>query len=263
MAKQTGKFLDFKISETTKENRQVRLTDTSLSNLLEKIRSKIKSRSGFALATINLDHIVKLRTDSDFLEAYLDHQIVVADGNPIVWLWKAAGQKVELIPGSELILPIAKICEEEGGKVAFFGSDEETLSATEKSLMNRFPNLQIVYRKSPAWGFDPTSQDADTYLSEINKSKAQICFLALGAPKQEILAARGIEHAPECGFVSIGAGLDFIGGKQTRAPAWVRKIAMEWLWRLLSNPKRLFLRYFKCALILPGLFFSAFSSRKK
>ena len=55
------------------------------------------------------------------------------------------------------------------------------------------------------------------------------------------------------GFVSIGAGLDFLAGSQTRAPAWVRAIAMEWLWRMLANPRRLALRYLRCALILPGL----------
>ena len=81
-----------------------------------------------------------------------------------------------------------------------------------------------------------------------------LCFLAMGAPRQERFAARGRAAAPEAGFVSIGAGLDFFAGHQRRAPRWVRRIAMEWLWRMLSNPRRLALRYLRCGLVLPWLF---------
>ena len=88
-------------------------------------------------------------------------------------------------------------------------------------------------------------------------------FLALGAPKQEILAARGLTLQPALGFVSIGAGLDFIAGAQTRAPLWVRRIAMEWAWRMASHPRRLARRYLDCAAILPGLTRAAWTARLK
>lgn len=106
---------------------------------------------------------------------------------------------------------------------------------------------------APPFGFDPQGADAVSHLETIRQSGAQLCFLALGAPKQEQLAIEGRERAPGCGFVSIGAGLDFIAGSQTRAPKWVRALALEWVWRMLSNPKRLAGRYWKCILIMPGL----------
>jgi exopolysaccharide biosynthesis WecB/TagA/CpsF family protein len=86
--------------------------------------------------------------------------------------------------------------------------------------------------------------------------------LALGAPKQEMLAARGRELAPSVGFVSVGAGLDFLAGTQHRAPKWVQAIAMEWLWRLISSPARLVGRYARCFAILPALMRDALALRK-
>jgi len=86
----------------------------------------------------------------------------------------------------------------------------------------------------------------------VAESGAGLVFLALGAPKQERLAARGRALQPELGFVSIGAGLDFLAGSQRRAPRLVRRLALEWLWRAGSDPKRLAGRYARCAAILPG-----------
>jgi exopolysaccharide biosynthesis WecB/TagA/CpsF family protein len=102
-------------------------------------------------------------------------------------------------------------------------------------------------------GFAPLGDQGAEVIEALEASGARLCFLALGAPKQEIFAARAHAELPHMGFVSIGAGLDFIAGHQRRAPLWVRRIAMEWLWRLLSDPRRMALRYMRCALILPGL----------
>jgi exopolysaccharide biosynthesis WecB/TagA/CpsF family protein len=147
--------------------------------------------------------------------------------------------------------------------VALFGSTMEVLQQAARRLEADHPGLQVVSCLSPPYGFDPASPAADACLDQIAASGARLCFLALGAPKQEILAARGIERHPGLGFVSIGAGLDFIAGHQTRAPVWVRRIAMEWLWRMLGNPRRLARRYLDCAVILPGLAGAAMAQRNR
>ena len=111
------------------------------------------------------------------------------------------------------------------------------------------------------FGFDPEGPAATACLDELAASGARLCLLALGAPKQEILAIRGAERLPGCGFVSVGAGLDFIAGHQSRAPVWVRRMALEWAWRLATNPRRLARRYLDCALVLPGLGVDALRER--
>jgi exopolysaccharide biosynthesis WecB/TagA/CpsF family protein len=235
----------------------VHLTHATRDDLLADIETCLTEKQGFALATLNLDHIVKLQRDPVFRAAYLKQTHVVADGNPIVWLSKLAGRQVELIPGSDAIRPLVALGAKTGKPIAFLGSTQETLDAAGKALQAEFPGLKIAAVIAPPYGFDPQGDAAAEALAQIEASGAGMCFLALGAPKQEVLAARGLDLAPSVGFVSIGAGLDFISGEQKRAPAWVRKLALEWLWRMLSNPARLTGRYLSCIAILPGLYLSA------
>ena len=137
--------------------------------------------------------------------------------------------------------------------VALFGSTPETLAAAATALEAAHPGLRVAAQIAPPFGFDPTGGQADALLADLGDSGARLCFLALGAPKQEVLALHAATALPQIGFVSIGAGLDFIAGSQNRAPAIVRKLALEWLWRMLGNPARLARRYGSCFAILPGL----------
>jgi exopolysaccharide biosynthesis WecB/TagA/CpsF family protein len=216
---------------------------------------------GFTLATLNLDHIVKMREMPDFRSAYTSHSHVVADGNPIVYLSRLAGRPIELIPGSDLIAPLAKLAAQHGVPVALLGATQYTLDRAADQLEKDNPGLSVVAKIAPPYGLDTNGPEVATYFETIQSSGARLCFLALGAPKQEILAARGAQIVPSCGFVSIGAGLDFIAGSQTRAPSWVRKLSLEWVWRMANNPRRLAGRYARCLAILPKLFFQALRVR--
>ena len=111
-------------------------------------------------------------------------------------------------------------------------------------------------------GFDPQGDEAKAAISTLRASGAGLCFLALGAPKQELFAIQARQVLPDVGFLSIGAGLDFIAGTQIRAPALFRAAAAEWLWRLGCNPRRLAKRYALCFAVLPGLAIDAWTSRR-
>ena len=236
---------------------------TSTAALLADIRTRLIAGKGFTVATINLDHVVKLRKSPSFLAAYKAHTHVVADGNPIVWLMRLAGRPVGLVPGSELIDPLSALARSLDVPVAMLGSTKETLDLAAERLTLAHPGLRVVAKIAPAFGYDPEGPQAAADLQTIASSGARLCFLALGAPKQEILAIRGQNLLPDCGFVSIGAGLDFIAGHQTRAPVWVRRIAMEWFWRMATQPRRLVRRYVECAVILPGLGIEALKARRE
>lgn len=240
----------------------VRVDTASAHELLSKIEHDLQSGLGFTVATLNLDHLVKLRRCPPFRKAYIRQKHVVADGNPVVWLSRLAGDRVELTPGSELIHPLAALAARLDAPVALLGSTEKALAIAAARLEAAHPTLRIVAKIAPPFGLDPEGPEAAACLDEVARSGARLCLLALGAPKQEVLAARGADRVPGCGFVSVGAGLDFIAGTQRRAPAWVRAIAMEWLWRMLSDPRRLLRRYVRCALILPGLALDALRARR-
>lgn len=232
--------------------------------LLADIGTRFDQGEGFAVATINLDHVVKLARDRAFGIAYAAHSHITADGNPIVWLSRLAGQgDVALVPGSELIEPVAELAAAKGLPVAFFGATDESLAAAAEAMRAKIPGIDIVLTLAPPMGFDPEGAAAEAAIAQIAESGARLVFLALGAPKQEKFAVRAAAALPGTGYLSIGAGLDFISGAQTRAPAWVRAIAAEWLWRMLSNPKRLAARYGACILALPGLTLRALMARRE
>lgn len=232
--------------------------------LLADLSERFAARKGFTVATINLDHVVKLARDPAFRDAYVAQSHVTADGNPIVWLARLSGQgDVALVPGSEAIDPVARLAAEQGVPVAFFGATDVSLEAAAEAMRAQIPGIDIVLTLSPPMGFDPAGPAADEAIETIRASGARLVFLALGAPKQEIFAARAARALPEAGFLSIGAGLDFISGAQVRAPGWVRALAAEWLWRMLSNPKRLAARYGLCLLALPGLTLRALATRMR
>lgn len=239
----------------------VTVTVPDESGLLADLARRFEAGQGFSVATLNLDHVVKLAQNPQFRDAYQAHTHVTADGNPIVWLSRLAGQEISLIPGSELIDPLAALAARHQVPVALFGATQDALEAAAAALEAQHPGLKVVLTRAPAMGFDPQTAAAAADIAAIGASGARLCFLALGAPKQEVFAARAQDALPATGFVSIGAGLDFIAGTQRRAPVWVRWIAAEWIWRLLSNPARLAARYGACLRVLPGLTGKALRSR--
>lgn len=239
------------------EDQPIQVNVPNWAVLEARIRERLAQRRGFALATINVDHIVKLREQPSFRVAYAQQDFVVADGHPIVWLSHLAGRPVSLLPGSELILPMSRIAAAQGVPVALLGSTAPVLEAARQYMEREVRDLRVVKCIAPPMGFDPRGPEAETMLREIAGSGARLCFVALGAPRQEILCAFGRKLVPEIGFASIGAGLDFFAGAQQRAPVWVRQFAMEWLWRMMANPRRLGLRYLKCLAVLPGQFLRA------
>ena len=229
----------------------IRVNVTAKASLMREVARRFQSGQGFALATLNLDHLVKLRGDRAFREAYGRHEMVTADGNPVVWLARLAGRRVDLIPGADLILPLSQAAAQADVRVGLVGTTEEALDRAATTIGASVPGVRIVSKLAPPMGFDPESPQADAMLDRAVQDGARLIFIAIGAPRQERFAARARARYPDLGLVSIGAGLDFLAGTQRRAPRLVRLLALEWLWRMLGNPRRLAGRYLCCAAILP------------
>lgn len=233
------------------DGKTISVNIASRAELAEAVNARWTAGEGFALATINLDHLAKLDVDPAFVAAYAAQDFVVADGWPIVTLSKVSGNPVDLMPGSELVEPMSIWAAKAGVKVGLVGSHDQALADARAALTARTPGLEIVYTHAPAMGFDPEGDAAAKILADLADTGVGLCFLALGAPKQEQLAARGRTLAPATGFASIGAGLDFLGGHQVRAPKLARDLKMEWLWRALTSPRRMVPRYWRAGKLLP------------
>ena len=203
--------------------------------------------------TLNLDHVVKLRKDQIFHSAYRRAGLITADGFPIVLACRLQGKRVSRVAGSDLIAPISAEAARSGKSIYLFGSSLPVLTKASRLLQKRNEGLTIAGVFAPPQGFDPTSEDARRCIATIGSLGADLCFVALGAPKQELFADHGKSLLPNVSFVCIGGGLDFIAGTQVRAPHWMRRFGLEWLWRAASDPRRLLYRYLLCIVALPGV----------
>ncbi|MCI4677648.1 WecB/TagA/CpsF family glycosyltransferase [Rhodoblastus acidophilus] len=217
------------------------------------VRARLRARLGFTFATLNLDHLVKLRADAAFRAAYARTTFVSADGAPVAALARRQVPQIQRTTGADLLVPLCKLAAGEGVPVAMFGSTEQSLRLAAERLRMLAPGLDIVLIASPDFGFDPRSDEADAWGAAIARSGARLCFVCLGAPRQEIFADRMAQIYGGIGFVGVGAAADFQSGAQARAPRAVQAFGMEWAWRLASQPRRLMGRYAQCAALLARL----------
>ena len=220
-----------------------------MGDLLVKIGETIDRGAGFTLFTLNLDHLVKRRQDRNFWDLYARATFVTADGWPIVSLARSQAPGLARTAGADLVVPLCRLSAVRGVPIALFGSSAPILTNAAARLRALFPGLQIAYCKAPPDGFDPSGRIGRDAMQEIAASGAKICFVALGAPKQEIFSDLAFASNADVGFVCIGAALDFIAGARRRAPRVVQKVRLEWAWRLAHQPRRLGLRYLRCALL--------------
>jgi len=205
---------------------------------------------GGTVFTLNLDHLVKLEHDPAFRAAYDQATYVSADGAPVVAMARRQGAHLVRVTGADLVRPLCEAAALARIPVHFFGTTPETLATAETVLRCEYPRLIVAGLESPPFGFSPFGIDARAAAERIASSGARICFIALGAPKQEIFAEFARRWAPGVTFVCIGAALDFIGGGQSRAPQAFQAAGLEWLWRLIHDPRRLTKRYALSALYL-------------
>jgi exopolysaccharide biosynthesis WecB/TagA/CpsF family protein len=225
----------------------------SLPEAVSSIVSAAQHGDNFSVCTLNLDHVVQLQQRSDFRAAYRRARFVTADGFPIVVLSRLLGTRVTRTTGADLVEPVCREAQKKGLPIFMLGSNDRTLSITAKRLSKRFRGLEVAGYYAPGQNFDPYSSEADFAIDSIRASGAKLCFVALGAPRQELFAARCLDQLNGTGLLCIGAALDFIAGMQTRAPSLTQKVGLEWAWRMLRDPRRLGPRYARCIAVVPRL----------
>lgn len=190
----------------------------------------------------NVHSVVTTTQDIEFKIAVNNADLSTPDGAPIAWALRQFGHAAqERINGPDLMLKYLAQAEQLGQTVFFYGSTETTLSQLRTALTARFPRLRIGGTCSPP--FRPlTKQEDEEIIDMINNSGANVVFVGLGCPKQEIWMA---EHRGRIRAVMIGVGaaFDYHSGIVKRAPLWWQQHGLEWLYRLGSEPRRLFPRY--------------------
>ncbi len=216
------------------------------------------------VVTPNLDHAVQIQSNTLLQEAYASASLVVADGWPLVAVSRFFRDPLpERVAGSDLVPALLKrIHESGGGKVFLLGAEPGVAEIAAGNIREAWKSVQVAGYYSPPFGFEHDEEENESILRQINACQPDFLVVGFGAPKQELWLKR-FHHRLDVGVaIAAGATIDFLAGRQTRAPRWVQRARLEWSHRLLTNPQRLARRYAKNAWLFPGLFLKEHRQRK-
>lgn len=191
-----------------------------------------------------VNNVMEAHDSERFQRVTNEADLVTPDGMPVVWALRLLGQPdASRVYGPELTPVLLEKAAESGLPVGFYGAAPETLELLVSRAKERFPGLQVVYSYSPPFRAMTVEED-DLVVQEINRSGARMLFIGLNTPKQDYWMAdhRGRVQAV---MIGVGAAFDFLAGSKPQAPRWMRNSGLEWVFRLATEPRRLWKRYFK------------------
>ena len=201
-----------------------------------------RARESRVVCICNAHSIVTAQQDDMFRAAVTGADMVTPDGAPVAWMLRRLGANGQSrVCGPDLMLDYCQAAALAGEPIFLLGSTDETLKKLRARLLARWPSLRIAGSLSPPFRA-LTERDNDTIVQAVAASGASSVWVSLGCPKQELWMAanRARISAP---MVGVGAAFDFHAGTLMRAPTWMRSIGLEWLYRLASEPRRLWRRY--------------------
>lgn len=211
-------------------------------DVLRLITGWAAGRESRAVVLCNAHSVVTARRDRELGQAVLCADLALPDGAPVAWVVsRQRGRWQPRIGGPDLMLACCASAQARGIGIFLYGSTDATLRALKARLAEHYPGLRVAGLRSPPYHAQ-SQEEIERDVRQINASGAGIVFVGLGCPKQErwIAAQHGRVHAVSIG---VGAAFDFHSGQLRRAPLWMRKHGLEWLHRLISEPRRLWRRY--------------------
>lgn len=202
-----------------------------------------EDRGGYAVLP-NVDSVVKLDSDPEFKRICDEADLVLVDGQILVWLSRLFGRPLrEKINGSDLFPRLCELAARKGYTMFFLGAAEGVAAAAAKKLAARYPGLNVVGTYSPRIGFERDREEIARIISHIRRQKVNILIIGLGAPKQEKFYCRHREALGVSFALGLGASIDFEAGVKKRAPRWMSGCGLEWFYRMCQEPGRLMKRY--------------------
>ena len=230
-------------------NSKINLLGTAIDNVtmeeaLQTIERFIHEKNNRMVFTPTVDHLVKLKSDAEFREAYERCDLVLPDGMPLLWAGIFLGTPFkQKVSGSDLFPLFCVLAARKGYRLFLLGSPPGVASKASQILKAKSPGLQVVGTYSPPFDFEEDENENRKMVRMIRAAKPDILFVGLGAPKQEKWIAK-YKNDYQCPVsMGVGASFDFVVDPRKRAPRWMSHAGLEWFWRLLHEPRRLWKRY--------------------
>jgi N-acetylglucosaminyldiphosphoundecaprenol N-acetyl-beta-D-mannosaminyltransferase len=216
------------------------ITKLSLDDCVNKAQEFIASGMPHYIAVVNVAKVVGMRVDNELRESVLKADIIGADGVPLVWVSHLLGNSLPgRVNGTDLMYKLMEKSDKEGYGVFFFGAAENILDRVIKKVRQDYPNLRIAGFRNGYF----TPQEEQEIVRRIRESKADILFIAFGTPKKELWVKRYLADMDVPVVHGVGGSFDVLAGAVPRAPIWMQRSGLEWLFRLLQEPGRMWRRY--------------------
>jgi N-acetylglucosaminyldiphosphoundecaprenol N-acetyl-beta-D-mannosaminyltransferase len=222
----------------------LRLACVRSTELLDHIFAELSQGRGGWLVTANLDFLRRYVHDPASRELYDAAEIRVADGMPLAWAARLQGSPLpERVAGSSMLLHLVERSAAEGRSLYLLGGSESANQGAARLFAERFPGVVVCGRSTPTFSSPPTSGELHRVCEELVALGPDILLVALGSPKQEQVISALRSRLPSTWMVGIGISLSFAAGEIRRAPAWMQRAGLEWVHRLMQEPRRLARRY--------------------
>jgi N-acetylglucosaminyldiphosphoundecaprenol N-acetyl-beta-D-mannosaminyltransferase len=222
----------------------MRVSETSYKHASALVIAWAKQHASRYVCVASVNNVMESYDSALFQKVMNEADLVTPDGMPVVWSLRMLGVKgATRVYGPDLTQSILELAAKDGIPVGFYGGAPASLQQLVQVSKERFAGLQIAYMFSPPFRPLTTTED-DQVVSDVNSSGARILFIGLNTPKQDYWMAAHRDRI-QAVMVGVGAAFDFLAGVKRQAPMWMRNVGLEWLFRLVTEPRRLWKRYLK------------------
>lgn len=226
--------------------KKVNFLNTSIDNLsmaetLQRVSESIEKEQQLHHVVVNAGKIVSMQTDEELRKSVNESDIINADGQAVVWASRFLGKPIkERVAGIDLMANLVEMAHQKKYKIFLFGAKEEVVKSVVELYAQKYsPDLIAGYRN----GYFAAEEEGDI-ATQIGNSGAQMLFVAITSPKKENFLYNHREALKNINLImGVGGSFDVFAGKTKRAPQWMQKIGMEWFYRFLQEPKRMWKRY--------------------
>jgi N-acetylglucosaminyldiphosphoundecaprenol N-acetyl-beta-D-mannosaminyltransferase len=221
----------------------VGISAINLTEALETIEGWLQRKDPNYVCVTPAHGVMESRRNPKLRKILNESGMTTPDGMSIVWLLKMYGHsKVTRVYGPDLMLAVCRYSAQQGFRQFLYGGEDGVAEELARKLQTRFPGLSIAGTYTPPFRSLTPEEDKEI-IERINRSEADIVWIGISTPKQELWMADHIGKLDAPVIIGVGAAFDFLSGKKLQAPTWMQRNGMEWLFRFLTEPRRLWKRY--------------------
>jgi N-acetylglucosaminyldiphosphoundecaprenol N-acetyl-beta-D-mannosaminyltransferase len=239
-----------------------RVNPLTIKEAVTQIKIWVTQKSTYFVSIASINNILSALKESSLVAVQNSADMTTADGMPLVWILRLRGHKhIERVCGPDLMPAVLEMAEQEGFSNYFYGCTDEVLETMRNNLKKMFPGLKVAGSYAPPFRKLNEEENREV-IDRINRCNPQLVWVGLSTPKQELWMYENRGRLKDCVIIGVGAAFDYFAGNIKRAPKWMQSFGLEWLFRLVQEPRRLWKRYLLLYPRFPFLLMKEFLGKK-